>query len=243
MRRQQKHGKNIRYTIVDVGAGLRRRYQDWLTEFSGLIIHAIEPHPDLANELRSLASQLEENKLTNGNRLHVHEFAASSENGRCAFHLSNDKSSSSTLPFATENLRKWKYPLGRRLFKNIGEIEVKCKTLHTFFRDHNIRGVTFLNIDTQGNALSVLEGLMDQADWNRIQDINVKVHTIDWGLYHGQTVNYHVFDLCRRRYFSLRERTSRTRGQEDILCFKSNLAEIKGWTSIGWSKRALVPMA
>jgi FkbM family methyltransferase len=230
--------------MVDVGAGQKRRYKDWLTEFQGLCIHAIEPHPVLARQLRHLADELEKDDLTSKKRLKVHEFAATSKDGPCTFYLSNDQSSSSTLPFITDNIRKWRYPLGRRMFKTVDTIEIQGKTLETFCQQESIRGIAFLNIDVQGNTMGVLEGLTTADGWNRIKEINIKVHTIDWDLYEGQSVNYHVLDLCRRRYFSLQGRSTLSRGQEDVLCFSSDLAAMKGLTSrVGWSKRALMPMA
>lgn len=233
----------IHYLVVDVGAGLRRRYKDWLTEFPGLIIHAIEPHPELAASLRRQAEELEKDDFTSGGRLKVHEFAATNKDGSCKFYLCSNQSSSSTLPFVQANLRRWRYPLGHRLFKPAGEIEVQGKTLHTFCKEQSIRGINFLNIDVQGNSMEVLQGLKDAYDWDRIKEINLKVHSIDWELYQSQSVNYHVLDLCRRHFFSLDNRTSTTRQQEDVLSFKSDLAVMHGWSAFGWCKRALLPMS
>lgn len=243
MRRRVK-GSRIayKYTVVDVGAGLRRRYKDWLIEMPGLVIHAIEPHPELAAELRALAADLEADDGTSGERLRVYEFAATEEDGPCKFYLTNDRSSSSTLPLVEANLRKWRYPLGRRFFKTVGEIEVQGKTLHTFCKEHSVRLIDFLNVDVQGNALGVLNGWKTAADWDRAREMNIKVHTIDWELYAGQTVNYYVLDLCRRKYFSLDNKTPRTRGQEDVMSFLNDLAVMKGWPVKGWCKKALMPL-
>ena len=243
MRRHSK--RHLRYTVIDVGAGLKRRYKDWLSQFPGLVIYAIEPHPELAAGLTKLAEKLEQDDLTSGNRLRIHEFVAVAPNtpSPVTFHLSNDKSSSSTLPFVMKNIRKWRYPLGRRMFKTVKQIQVPAKTLHAFCEKENIRGVSFLNVDVQGDALHVLEGLETAQDWDRIDEINVKVHSIEWELYATQSVNYHVLDMCRRHYFSLEDKKARTRNQEDLLCLKSDLAVMKGRSKFGWSKRATISMA
>ena len=222
----------MKVIIVDVGAGLRRHYKSWLAKHSGLHIHAIEPHPELAAELRALDFQ----------RLHVHEFAATAKNESVVFHLCSDRGSSSTLPFVTANIRRWLYPMGRRPFRTLRTINVEGKTLSAFFAEHNIGGIALLNIDVQGNSSEVLRGLTDTKDWNRVKEINVKVHTINFELYAGQSVNYQILDMCRRHYYTLRHRRTFNRGQEDVLGLRSDIAVMRGYkftSAFDWSKRAV----
>ena len=86
--------------------------------------------------------------------------------------------------------------------------------------------------------VKVLNGLQTPQDWNKIKELDVKVHNIAWDLYRGQTANYKALDMCRRHYFTMQGQVSKSRGQEDVLCFKSDIAVMKKWPSFGWSKRA-----
>lgn len=224
---------NVKTVIIDVGAGLHKRYSDWVNEYKRLEIHAIEPHPQLAEALR----------MKDYPRVYVHEFAAVSQDGPTTFYLCSDRGSSSTLPFVQRSIRRWKYPIGRRPFKQVGKIEVVGKTLATFIKEQDIGGVSLLNIDVQGNSDDVLAGLGNEKNWNRMKEINVKVHKISYDLYKGQSRNYEVLDTCRRHYFTLRHRKSLNREQEDILGFRSDIAILRGHpftSSCDWSRKAVL---
>lgn len=230
--------RNGRYIIVDVGAGCKALYQDWLERYSGLILHVIEPHPVLAQSFRTFRDafppQIRE-------RLYVHEFACVAppdDVDNVDFHLSNDRSSSSTLPFNDAGVRKWRYPIGRRYLKTESIIQVRCQTLTRFLADAGVLKVDFLNIEVQGNAMAVLDG-MSMRDWERVRDVNIKVHTTDFDMYQAQTKNYDVMDQCRRHYLRLQGRSTRSRRQEDVLSFRNELLEMKKCRFTSFAKQAL----
>lgn len=225
--------------VVDVGAGLRERYGAWLRRYPSMVIHAIDANPDVAAALRLRYASL-------GPRLQVYSFAATAtdEPRETVLHVANDGSSSSTKPFVPQNVRRWRYPAGRRVFRTVETRVVPTRTLHAFLRENGIRHVTLLNVDTQGDAFDVLRGLQEHATWQRIRELTVKVHTIDYDLYEGQSRADQVIDLCRRHYFHVVDRRTRTRGQEDVLAMRSDLSDLRGerYTAHnGLARRVLAP--
>lgn len=219
--------------IVDVGAGLKNHYDDLFKQYPGLVIHAIEPHPELCEDIRKMVAN------NTNTHLIVHAFAINDgAQSECDFFMANDRSSSSTLPFCTENLKKWKYPIGRKLFQTTKTIRVVCKSLQTFIHEQKINRIDFLNIDVQGNSLDVLNSL-SANDWNRIHEINIKVHNIDFEIYRGQTLGCDIIEKCRKRYFTLKYFGKRTRDQEDIFGFVSELATAKNMPIYGFSRKCM----
>jgi FkbM family methyltransferase len=229
--------RNQKALVVDVGAGGAPMYLEWIRRFPRLQLHAIQPHPKAYENLVKIKQKLDSEPTTAG-RLHIHRFVASDrDTDAIKFHLANDVSSSSTLPF-TGNVRKWRYPMGRRLLRTEGIIEVPAKRLETFFKQQAIGLIDLLNIDTQGDAKVILDG-MSQRDWDRVRELNVKVHSIEWELYDGQTVNYEVTDKCRRHYLLLKDCRHVSRDQEDVLTFRNELSEARGVQFRGWAKRMI----
>jgi FkbM family methyltransferase len=234
---QQQAPRNQRALVVDVGAGGASMYREWITRFPRLQMHAIQPHPKAYEDLMKIKQKLDTEPATAG-RLHVHRFVVSDrDTDAIPFHLANDVSSSSTLPF-TSNVRKWRYPMGRRLLRTERIVEIPAKRLDTFFKQQSIGPIDLLNIDTQGDAKPILDG-MSQRDWDRVRELNVKVHSIEWELYAGQSVNYEVTDKCRRHYLLLKDCRHVSRGQEDVLSFRNELAEGRGVQFRGWAKRMM----
>lgn len=213
----------ITSTIVDVGAGLKNMYALWLKRYPTMTVHAIEPHPELAQNLRDFIARTIDSAASS--RIVVHECAMvdNAMHTATTLHLSNDASSSSTLPFNVDGVRKWKYPIGRRLFKNVGQVQVRCYTLAGWMAQNKISGVDLLNVDVQGNALQVLRGLTESKYWDKIKELVVKVHAVDFDLYTGQSHGPEVLELCQRHYMKLQTHVKLSRGQEDLLTFQSGL--------------------
>lgn len=232
-------------TVVDVGAGLKSLYAAWLKQYQTMVIHAIEPHPELANRLRTFIQEnVDASYLTRG-RVLIDECAMIDDPKKqtVELHLSNDLTSSSTLPFRKDSIRKWKYPIGRKLFANVGTATVRCATLTHWMKQHKVSRVDLLNIDVQGNAMEVLRGLEDSTTWDKIKELNVKVHAIDFELYAGQTLGPDVLQLCQRHYFTLKHHSKKTRGQEDVFGFHSELVLAKKIPLLGLSKKAMASSA
>jgi FkbM family methyltransferase len=226
----------IKFVIVDVGAGLSNYYFDWIQQYKGLIIHAIEPHPELAEKLRTKLEGLE--------RVFIYEYALTDDDDQdfSNFYKCSHPASSSILPLNTTNLRRWRNPMGQTLLKNTDTIQVEALSLESFLTRHSIKGhINLLNIDVQGCALNVLRGIRSKRVWEVIKEINVKVHSIDWDLYENQTKLFDVMQLCQNHFFTLQEKKSLSRDQEDLLSFRNQIAVMKKWPfdHYSWAKKAL----
>lgn len=203
--------------IVDIGAGKYKKYASWLTHFPTLKIVSVEPHPDNFSILKHLKNTLSESSQK---RLILLNVAITDEqNTTVKFYVNNDKSSGSTLPLVIQNIKKWKYPVGRRFLKTIDTIYVKSMTLEAIFKKYKINVVELLNIDTQGNALNILETL-DFNSYGSIKEVVVKSHTPGCvELYKGQCNSYDVSNFLKKRYFEMFNCESYSQGQEQILTF------------------------
>lgn len=223
--------------IIDVGAGLRSLYEDWLKMNRTFTIYVIHPHPDILKTIRENPRLVEYIK---GDRLLLFEYAMTTdENTYIPYYCCNDKTSSSIYPFDPIEIRKWKYGLGKRLFETTSIIKVKTRTLRHFIEEQSIPRIAFLNVDVQGYSLSVLKGLSDK-NWNDIAELNVKVHSPSApSVYVGQCFGCDVLELCRRNYFSLLLFTKKSRDQEDIFGFCSELLLAKNIQVKNLSRKAI----
>ncbi len=208
--------------IIDVGAGKYTNYHRWLTENDKTVIYSFEPNIVLYNKLIQLRSGMLEGCSS---RLHIYNMAVVNTNDtKVQYHISNDIGSSSTLPFVKENVLRWKYPIGKRQFETIDTISVDCISLERFFEDKKLLFVELLNIDTQGNGYDILDSLSHRR-YSSIKSVQVKVHTIDYELYPGQSKYEDVVRYLKSRYYKLSSVQSVSRDQESVLTFQS---ETKG---------------
>jgi len=220
--------------IIDIGAGKYNKYSDWLSKHTSLKIYSFEPHPDNFKKLQSLKSTFD---LKSQNRLYIFDIAISDINGEIPFYVNNDKSSSSVLPLVVDNVKKWKYPIGRTYFKPVKTITVKSLTLDSVLEKYKINHIEFLNIDTQGDSLQILKSL-DFKYYSMIKQILVKAHTPDCiELYKNQCNSYDVTQLLKRRYFQLYKAVNYSSSQEQLLIFlnepmKNRGAKLHGFTDI-----------
>lgn len=202
--------------IIDIGAGKYKKYGFWLSQFSNLKIFAFEPHPDNFEKIKNIKKKLNDSA---SKRLLLFNKAVSLQNGKQTFYLNNDHNSSSLLPFVRENVRKWHYPMGKRIFKTVKTINVETIKLTDVLNKLNLRSIELLNIDTQGDSLDVLQ-TMNFAQFSGVKKIVVKVHTdIGFDIYHGQCDSYDVVKLLKRRYFQLFDSKDYSKNQEQILTF------------------------
>ena len=201
--------------IIDVGAGAHNEYPEWIRTRSGLTIHAIEPHPVLAASLRA----------KNPQSVIVHEMLIGDGTNKTGIlHVAKPLSCSSTLPFKVENIRRWKYPPGGKLFTNDGVINgIKSCSLSQFIEQTipKFKQLDLLNIDVQGNSEEVIRGI-DDASWERIPRLSVKLHLIDWEIYQGQSSAAKVIDLIINRGYRVVKEILISRGQEKRVTFEKN---------------------
>lgn len=217
---------------IDVGAGNKNEYNEWLNKKPHVRIHAIEPHPDLAQNLRNMFAEHIKNE-----RIFVYEFACLALNaGRpllnrtTDFYLCNQKTCSSTLDFSAEGIVKWRYPAGAQQLVMTGKITVPAMALSDFIDTH-IKSYRHLrlNVDVQGDSLKVLQGIR-QTHWESMDDITVKVHTdkIDkTDLYVGQAKEKDVIAIILKNEFKKESEVIITRGQEKILKFNRTILVLK----------------
>ena len=196
------------YYIIDVGAGAFNEYAEWIRTRPGLEIHAIEPHPELAEALKARTKSL---------NVSVYQLMIG---GNGVLHVANPPSCSSTLPFRMENVRRWKYPPGTtKTFCNHGVInDIPSVSISQFIEQTipKFKQIDLLNIDVQGNTMDVLRTI---DCWDRIEKIIVKVHIIDWELYQGQSKSTDVIDLLTAAGYHIVSENIISRGQEKRIIF------------------------
>lgn len=168
--------------ILDIGAGDGKRCVRWLDTWKDALVYAFEPDPRQYAKLEATYKSL---KDKDRRRMKIFNAAVWRSNGEIDFHLCNDETSSSPLPFVTENIKKWKYPPGRYYFKTEGTIKVQSIRLDSICKSEKIDVIDFLRIDAQGCTNQILEGL--GKDINHVKEIFVKVHTLDFDIYKGQS--------------------------------------------------------
>ena len=130
-------------TVLDVGANTGQNISSLRWAFPEARYFLLEPHPDLARNLRSLCADIP--------RVSVHEVALSQSGGRQRFFMNAYHETSSLLPRSSES-EKLDYMTPR------GETTVLCQTLEEFCAEHQLSRVDVLKLDTQGNELPILKG-------------------------------------------------------------------------------------
>lgn len=219
--------------IVDIGAGKYIKYRQWLSRFKKLKIYAFEPHPENFKKLEKIKNELPNDC---SKRLFIFKKAISNKKGTFPFYITNDQSCSSLLPLVHENIRKWKYPAGRKLFKTVKTIQTETIKLTDILDEYNIHSIELLNVDTQGNSLDILSTLTFKQ-FSTIKEILVKVHSPGCiELYKGQCESYDVSRLLKRRYFQIFKSTNYSHGQEQILNFVNEPMKNRKTPYHGFSK-------
>lgn len=212
--------RSPRSVIIDIGAGLRQRYVNMLSRDTGLVIHAISPFappPVLNDRLIVHSNFVISNADTNGEERDVYVDGAT---GRY-----------SLLPYNVANVRRWKLPIGQTKRPNVTNvIRLPTKTLETFINDIQLNGnITLVNIDVQGYASAVLAGITTKRTWSVIKEITIKVHTIDYDLYVGQTKLTDVMDTMLVHNFTVQQQSNKSQNQETVICFRNQAAVNTGW--------------
>ena len=150
--------------------------------------------------------------------LHVFNFAISEKNKKeVPFYVSNDINCSSLLPFNQSNIKLWKPPPGRGNFKTNREILVETKRLDTFMKEHGIKVVDFIKIDTQGHDLAVVKSLGNALE--RVKEICLEVQVVDFELYKGAATKDEVETFMGKNKFEAFVTRKWSRGQEENIWF------------------------
>lgn len=188
---------SLNMNVIDVGAGKYRYYESWLGQFSNLRIFSIEPHPVLFARLKELQNKLKE---PSKKRLILLNCAIETNTiNECKFYLNNDPSTSSTLMLCNENISRWKHPIGRKRLSTVETIVIPTMTLDDLIAQYNIYYVDLLNIDVQGNSLEVIKSL---SNYDKIKQINIRVHRVPFELYKNQTTFDEIDKLLKMAFFT-----------------------------------------
>ena len=135
--------------IIDVGAGMTKYYQQWLSQYPTLRIFAIEPHYELFAKLEQFKKTL---LLSNQNQIILLNCViTSSKETELPFYINNDPNSSSTLKLNNNNVSKWKHPIGRKRLCTTNVVNITNTTINDLIENHNIYYIDLLNINVQGN--------------------------------------------------------------------------------------------
>lgn len=221
--------------IIDVGSCKYAYYSTWLSKYLILKIYVFEPHPENYQKLLTLRDTLSDHaksRLFIWNKAVVADVSSDGgDRGKKVrpFYLNNDANSSSLLQLHERNVFKWKYPIGRRYFKTLRTIDVDCVTLSDVFINNNIKSCELLIVDTQGDALDVLNSLT-YTQHNAIKRVYVKAQICDFDLYKGQSNVDDINRLLRRRYFQLYRCDNYSKGQEQYMYYLNSVMKNRGVT-------------
>lgn len=205
--------------ILDIGAGDGRRCAEWIKKYKDCLVYAFEPDPRQYAKLEQTRDKL---KPDEQRRLKLYNAVAWKSNGEVDFNMCNDSTSSSVLPFVTENIKKWKYPPGRYYFKTEKVIKIQAIRLDNVFKKENIRVVDFLRIDVQGCAKEVLQGI-GIKNLKHVKELYVKIHVLPIDIYKGQTKREEIETIIRPLYFMDIDITPYSRGQEVWVRYQSDV--------------------
>lgn len=218
--------------IIDVGAGMTKYYQQWLSQYPTLRIFAIEPHYALFAKLEQFKKTLLLNH-SNSNHSDPNQIIllncviTSSNETELPFYINNDPNSSSTLKLNNNNVSKWKHPIGRKRLCTTNVVNITNTTINDLIENHNIYYIDLLNIDVQGNSMDVLQGIK-QEYYNKIKQINIKLHDIEYELYQNQTRRDQIETHLNMRFFSRGPKTKKiSQDQEIILIYFNDIMKTK----------------
>lgn len=201
-------------TIFDVGAGSGRKCIQWIKDKSNVLVYAFEPDPRQFELLKRAKESLDK---ADQRRLQIFNVAVTDVNSSASnFYLCNDPSSSSLLPFDTDNVRKWKYPPGRYFFETEDVIKVPTVRLDDFMHDHSVQYIDFLYIEAQGVVDRVIHSLTAKR-LRHIKEILWKVHITNFEVYKGQAKEQALVDHLKRNNFEITERAFYSRNQERFI--------------------------
>lgn len=209
--------------IIDVGAGLIKYYQQWLAQYPTLRIFSIEPH----NELFANLERFKKTLLSSHRIILLNCVISSSGETKLPFYINNDPNTSSTLKLNDNNVSKWKHPIGRKRLCNTSVSYVPNMTINDLIEHYNIYFVDLFNIDVQGNSMDIIQGIK-QEYYNRIKQINVKLHDIEYELYQNQTHREQFNAHLNMRFFSCGPKMKKiSHDQEIILMYINDIMKTK----------------
>lgn len=206
------------FVLIDIGSGNASRAARWLYDDKRAHAFCFDPLADCYDK----ACKASRHKHVKG-RLHVFPFAVTSNapptvDQTVPMHCANDRSSCSLLPFSgNDAVKRWRYPAGRVFFRTTETIQVPAIRMDKFIVDRRLERITFVRIESQGTSLDVVKSFGQHID--KVMEFAIKVHTIDFDLYKGQTRKQNLIDYMDQSGFSVYGTQSWSRGQEEFIWF------------------------
>lgn len=202
--------------FIDIGCGAGQRAAQWCNRYRDSMVYCFEPQHELYQR-----AEHESHKRGCEGRMHVFPVVITStidqEGEHVAFHIANDTSSSSMLPFDKQGVKLWKYPPGRLYFKNTETRHLPAMRMGKFLVDRRIERVAFCRIETQGNAIDTLRSFGTQI--KKVSEFAVKVHAVDFQVYENQTHRDELIAFMREKGFVVYATRSYSCDQEEIIWF------------------------
>ncbi len=173
-------------TVIDVGANAGQFVREHILATKTVHhIHSFEPLPDTYKDLQKIAAS----------RVGWETYcvALSDCQGKCAFHVSENYTSSSLLKVTSASTS---VVAASRVVR---DIEVAISRLDALWEDLEIEFNVLLKIDVQGNELNVLRGAEKML--NQVKAIRIEMSTIE--LYDGQPAYEEILSYLNRLGFRL----------------------------------------
>ena len=127
------------------------------------LIHAFEANSDLIETIKENKKKIENHKGLKIKNYKINNFAVSNTIGEHYFNIAKNPTVSSLNEFSKNLDETWK-KYENQHFKFIKKIKVKVITLNKYCLENDIKNISYLHIDTQGNDLKVLQGLKDKIN-------------------------------------------------------------------------------
>lgn len=198
--------------FIDVGASDGRVWLSWFKQAPDAHIYAFEPDPTNFEKMKE--------KQVGKPNVQCFDNVVSTIDSQSGipFYISNDQNSGSVYPYDVNNVRKWKYPPGRRLFKTVETKQVPSIRLDTLIKRERIKYVDFLKVDAQGHELEILKSLGNCIA--KVREIVVEASLTPFNIYEGQTNQMDaIVDFMIRNNFKLHRQEKLSRNQEINLWF------------------------
>ena len=210
-------GRQMQFVMFDIGSGNSSRAVRWLKKDRRAHAFCFDP----LDECYKKGCDAEKDKYVKG-RLHVFPLAVTANAPplpqTVPMYCANDRSSCSLLPFADRQaLKKWRYPPGRVFFRTTGVIQVPAMRMDKFIVDRRLERITFVRVETQGTGLDVVRSFGQHI--SKVMEFAIKVHTIPYQIYEGQTEKTELIDYMNGKGVSMYGAQDWSRGQEEIIWF------------------------
>lgn len=173
-------------------------------------LYLFEPSPKRFLELSE--------KIKGHETVQAFPYAISNYDGTAEFHIANHEDCSSLSPFDPEVNRKWLHKWHRYgEFQMVDKVEVKVMRLDTFIEQQKIKWIDFLEIDTQGEDLRVVESLGDFI--RHVKKIQIEVNIHDSPLYQNSFTKDDALAYLEKRQFAPHTSWKQSVNREENIIF------------------------